>query len=79
MPRQIEFANNFGAEQGNDVRANGKFEAGKYLFRHRGAAEHIPALEHQHALARAREVCGVNQAVVAPANYDTVVLIHALV
>src|SRR5260370_14059881 len=78
VPRQIEFANDFGAEQGNDVRANGKFEAGKHLFRYRCAAEYVTALEHQHTLAGTREICGVNQPVVAAAdNYD-VVFAHCL-
>src|SRR6266436_741895 len=75
VPRQIEFANDFRAEQGNDVRANGEFEAGKNFFGDRGAAEHIPALEHQHALTRTREISRVNQPVVAAANDDAVVFL----
>ena len=75
MPRQIEFANDFRPEQGNDVGADGELEAGKDFFGHRGAAEHVPPLEHQH-LARARQVRGVHQAVVSAADDDDVVMRH---
>src|SRR5258708_35381566 len=65
VPRQIEFANDFGAEQGNDVRANGKFEAGKHLFRYRCAAQYVTVPEHQQHLSGPREVSRANQTVVA--------------
>ena len=40
---------------------------------HGGAAEHVAALEHQNFLAGARQVGGVDQAVVASADHDDVV------
>src|SRR5258706_9102265 len=75
MTREIEFANNLRAQKRDDVGANRKFETGKDFLRHRGAAKHVPALEHQHALAGAREICSVDQAVVAAANYNDVIFL----
>src|SRR5258706_14694708 len=70
MPRQIEFANDFGAEQGNDIRTNRKLESGKDFFRDGGAAQKVPAIEHEHAFARARQIRGIDQTVVAAADDD---------
>ena len=79
MTRQIEFANNLRTEQRNDVGTNGEFEAGKNFFGDCRAAEHMPALEYKHALARAREIRGVHQAVVTSADDDAIVfLFHSL-
>ena len=76
MTRQIEFANNLRTEQGNDVGTNREFEAGKHFFGDCCAAEHMPALEYKHALARAREIRSVNQAIMTTADDDAVVLFH---
>ena len=54
---------------------------GKHFFGDGRAAEHVTALEHQHFLARAREICGVHQSVVSAADDDDVVFVgtsHAL-
>src|SRR5882762_4799462 len=75
MTREIEFANNLRTQERNDVRADREFETGKNFFRHCRATEHMPAFEHEHALARAREVGGVDQAVVAAANDNDVVFL----
>ena len=78
MPRQIEFANDLRAEQGNDVRTDREPESGKNFFRHTRATEHVPALEHEHTLARARQVRSIYQTVVATADDDDVVFVsHA--
>src|SRR5436190_7246109 len=74
VPRQIEFANNFRAEQGDDIGANRKLEAGKNLLGDRRAAEHMTPLKHQHTLARARQISRIHQAVVAAADDDDVVV-----
>ena len=76
MPRQVELADDFRAQQRDDVRADGELEAREDLFRHRRAAEDVAALEHQHLAAGARQVGGGRQAVVAAADDDDVVL-HA--
>src|SRR5437588_1057708 len=78
MPGQIEFANDLRTEQGNDVRANREFEAGKNFFRHRRPAENLTALKHEHALARAREIRRVHKTVVATADDDAVVFVVQL-
>ena len=54
----------------------GILEAGIDLLGDRGAAEHVPALEHQHLPPRAREIGGVDQTVVPAADDDDVVVVH---
>ena len=71
---QIEIANDFRAQQGDHVGADRELEAGKNFFGDRGAAEHVTAFQHQHFLAGARQVGGIDQAVVAAADDDHVVL-----
>ena len=73
MPRQVELADDLGPQQRHDVRADRELEAREHLFGDRGAAEHVPPFEHQHLLARARQVGGGDQAVVAAADDDDVV------
>src|SRR5262249_16113200 len=41
-----------------------------------GAAEHVARLQHQHPLAAAGEVVGGDEAVVAGADHDRVVVAH---
>ena len=50
------------------------WKPGKHLLGDRGAAEHVPALEHEHAAAGARQIRRVCQSVVAAADHDYVVL-----
>src|SRR5213595_3076498 len=75
MSRQIEFANDLRAQQRNDVRTDGKFEAGKDFFGYRGASQHVTTFEHQHALAGTREIRCIHEAVVAAADDDTIVFV----
>ena len=65
-----------GRSSETDVRADGDVEAGKHLLGDCRAAEHVPAFEHEHAAARARQICRVRQAVVAAPDDDGVVLFH---
>ena len=46
MARKIKIANDFWPQEGDDVRADGKFETGKNFFRHRRTAEHVTALKN---------------------------------
>ena len=48
-------------------------EAGEDFLGDGGAAEHVPALQDEHAPPRTREVGRMNQAVVATADDDRVV------
>src|SRR5579862_670792 len=73
VPRQIQFANDLRTQKGYDVRRNGEFEPRKDLFRHRRAAENMSALADEDLLARSRQVRGVDQAVMAAADYNNVV------
>src|SRR5208282_4611799 len=56
---KIEVTNNLGAQQRDDVRANGKLEAGKHFLRTSRAPENVAALEHQDFLARFRQIGGI--------------------
>ena len=56
--RQIELADDLRPEQRDDVRADGEAKAREDLFGHRGAAEDVAPLEHEHLAAGAREVGG---------------------
>ena len=71
---QIEFANDFRPQQRDDVGADGELEARENFFGAGSAAEHVTALEYQDFLAGPGEIGGVDQAVVAAANDDGVVL-----
>jgi hypothetical protein len=53
--RQIELADDLGTQQRHDVRAHRKPEAFEHLLGDCSAADHVAALEHEHALPRARE------------------------
>ncbi len=73
VARQIELADDLGPQQRHHVRADRELEAGKHLFGDGGAAEHVPALEHEHLASRAGEVGGAGQPVVPAADDDRVV------
>ena len=72
MARQIELADDLRPQQRDDVRADRELEARKHFFGDRRAAEHVPPLEHEDLPPRAREIRGVDQAVVAAADDDDV-------
>ena len=79
VAREIEFANDFGAKQRDDVGAFREEEAGDDFFGDRGAAENVASLQSEHFLACFREVSGVDQAVVAAADHDYVIVLrHSL-
>jgi hypothetical protein len=71
---KLEVENDLGPQQRDDIRANGKLEAGKDFFRASRAAEDVAPLEDEHSLSRFRQIGGVGEAVVASANNDYVVL-----
>jgi hypothetical protein len=73
VAREIEVADDFRAQQRDHVRAHGKLEAGEDFFGAGGAAENVAAFEHENFLSGARQVGGVDKAVVAAADYDDIV------
>ena len=73
VSRQIEVADDLRPQQRHDVRADRELEAGKDFFGDGGAAEHVAPLEHEDLPARAREVGGGGQPVVASADDDGVI------
>ena len=60
------------AQQRKRVGAGRGAHAGPQLLGHAGAADEVAALEHLHVEARARQVGGGDQAVVAGADDDRV-------
>jgi len=76
---EIEFANDFGAEERDYVRAFGEKEAGDDFFGNGGAAEDAAAFEDDHFFTGFGQVGGVDEAIVtASDDNDIVELRHAL-
>ena len=73
MARQVQVANNLRTQQRHNVRAHGKLEARHDFFGARSAAQHMPALQHEHLLAGSSQIGSIDQAIVASANHDHVV------
>jgi hypothetical protein len=73
VSRQVEIADDLGAEQAHHVGKDRELEAGEDFLGDRGAADDRALLENQHFAARAREVRGGDQPVVAAADDDGVV------
>ena len=78
VARQIQFADDLRAKQRHDVRTDREPEAGKHLFGDGGAAEDVPALDHQHLAPGSRQVRGGRQPVVPAADDDRVISHAAL-
>jgi hypothetical protein len=79
VAREIEFANDFGAEEGDYVGAFGEEEAGNDFFRDGGAAENVAAFEDENLFAGFGKIRGVDKAIVAAADDDCVVMLrHAV-
>ena len=76
VPREIELADDLRAQEGHDVRCDGELETGENFFGDSGAAEYMPALEHEDFAPGLREVCGVDEPVVSAPDHNHVVLHH---
>ena len=76
VARQVEIADDLGSQQRHHVRAHRKLEPRKDFLGDGGAAEHMPSFEHENLLACFRKIRGVDQPVVAAADYDDVVFGH---
>jgi hypothetical protein len=73
VTREIEIADDFRPQQRHYIRAHGELEAGEDFFGAGSAADNVAALEHENFLSGARQVCGVDEAVMAAADYDYIV------
>src|SRR5580700_513498 len=73
MSRKIQVANDLRSQQGDYVRAHRELEAGKNFFGTGRSAEHITAFEDENLLARASQIGGIDQTVVAAANHNHIV------
>ncbi len=73
VAREIEVADNFRSQQRHNVGTNRELEAGENFLGAGRATENVAALEHQNFLSSARQVGGIDQAVVAATDYDYVV------
>jgi hypothetical protein len=76
VARQLELADDLGAEQRDDVAEDGEPEAREDLFGDRGAAEHMALLEDERLHSRTGQVRGADQAVVAATDDDRVVALR---
>src|SRR5882762_9163734 len=79
MAGGIEFANDFGTEEGDYIRALGEQEAGDDFFSDGGTTENVAAFEDKNFFAGFGEIGSVDQAVMAAADDDCVVMLrHAV-
>ena len=74
VPRQFEVADDLGPQQADDVRKLREPVAGEYLFGNGRAADDVAPLEHDDLLACPRQIRRSNQAVVAAADDDRIVM-----
>src|SRR5260370_42492240 len=75
VARKIEFTDDFGAEERDNVRTFGKKKAGDDFFGDGGAAENVAAFQDDDLLPCFGEIRGIDQAVVAAADDDNVVVL----
>ena len=73
MAGKIKVADDFGPQERDYIRTYREFEAGNDLFRNGGTAQNVTALQHQDLLSCARQIRGVDQAIVAAADDDSIV------
>ena len=71
---QLKFGDDLGTQQAGDEGARRPLGAGDQLLGDAGAAHEVARLEHQHRLACAGQVVGGDEAVVAGADDDGVVV-----
>src|ERR1051326_8494242 len=74
VPWQIELADDLGPEQRDDVGGDRELEARNDLLGDGRAPQDVPALEDEHLPSRAREIRGIDKAIVAAADHDDVVV-----
>jgi hypothetical protein len=72
---QFQVANHLWPQQAHDIGANGVFKAGINLFGDGGAAKNMAAFENEDLLAGFGQISGSGKAVVAAADYESVILV----
>src|SRR5258706_14892420 len=77
VARELELADDLRAQQAHHVREDGEAKAGEHFLAHRGAAHALATLEDQHLAAGSREIRRTGEPVVAAADDDDVVGLHA--
>ena len=70
MPRQLEIADDLGAQQAHDIGKDGEPERREDLFTACGTADDVASFEHEHALAGTSKVGRADEPVVARADND---------
>src|SRR5437868_7032726 len=76
--RQLELADDLGPQQAHDIGKDREAEAREHFLAHRRAADALAPLEYKNLAPRAREIGGAGETVVAAADDDGVVALHAL-
>jgi hypothetical protein len=74
--RELQVANDLGAQQGHDVREDAEAEAREQLLGDGRAAQDLALFEDESLQSGASEVCRADQAVVAAADDDRVVALR---
>lgn len=72
---QLQIADDLRAQQADDIGAGRHDEAGEWLFQRAGAADPVALLQHEHALARPRQIARRHQSIVARADDDRIPVI----
>ena len=72
---QFQLADNLRPQQADHVRELGELETGEDLLGHRRAADDLASLQNDNFLARARQVSGSDQSIVAAADHDCIIFI----
>src|ERR1700730_2239371 len=75
VAREVELPDDFRAKQRDHIGTFGEKKPGNDFFGDGGAAENVAAFEHDDLLPRFGKIRGVDQAVVASANDDNVVVL----
>src|SRR3954468_4149296 len=76
-PTQLQPAAYLRSQQAHHVGKDREAKAGEHLLAESRTADALSAFQHQHFLARAREIRRARETVVPAADDDDVVLIHA--
>ena len=74
---ELQVGDDLRIEQADGVGGHRIAEAGMEFLGHRGAADHLAALDHFHAQAGHREIGRAGEAVMARPDDDNVGLVHA--
>src|SRR5205085_3016202 len=77
VARKLELSDDLRPQQAHDVGEHREAKAWEHFLAHRRAADALAAFEDQHFASCAREIGGTGEAVMAAADNDRVVALHA--